>query len=154
MIYNDWNKLASKLTKLKNQNKKIAFTNGCFDIIHPGHVSYLKQSKELADVLVVALNTDESVSKLKGPLRPINSENDRAIVMDSLKPVDFVAFFGEDTPYDIIKTLQPHIITKGGDYNPNDVVGKDIVESNGGEVVIIPFVEGKSTSSIIEKMNS
>ncbi len=152
MIIEDWDKLTNELNELKSQGKRIIFTNGCFDILHLGHVSYLKQAKELGDILVLALNTDDSVKKLKGDSRPINNQQDRALVINELKSIDYVTFFSEDTPYNIIKTLKPNIIAKGGDYSPEQVVGKDIVESYGGKVEIIPFVEGKSTTNTINKM--
>ena len=138
--------------ELKSQGKIVVFTNGCFDIIHPGHVSYLQESKRLGDVLIVALNTDDSVRKLKGENRPVNSQDDRAIVMDELKSVDYVTHFAEDTPFNIINMLIPNVLTKGGDYKAEEVVGYEIVTKNGGEVAIINFVEGKSTTSIINKM--
>lgn len=152
MIIEDWTELKLELEELKKKGKKIVFTNGCFDILHWGHVSYLKKARELGDYLVLALNTDDSVKKLKGPTRPINNQNDRALVLNELKSIDFVTFFSEDTPYEIINHIKPDIITKGGDYNPKQVVGKDLVESYGGKVEIIPFVEGKSTSKIINKI--
>lgn len=138
--------------ELKSQDKKIVFTNGCFDIIHPGHVSYLRESKRLGDILIVALNTDDSVKKLKGESRPVNNQDDRALVMDELKSVDYVTHFAEDTPFNIISNLIPNVLTKGGDYKAKEVVGYDIVTKNGGDVAIINFVEGKSTTSIINKM--
>ena len=153
MFVQDWKILSDEIDKLKNEGKKIVFTNGCFDILHLGHVTYLQQTKKLGDILVVAVNTDESVAKLKGPSRPINNQNDRALVLDELKSVDYVCLFSEDTPYNIIKLLKPNIIAKGGDYTPEQVVGKDIVEAYGGKVEIIPFVDGKSTTNIIEKIN-
>lgn len=152
MIIEDWEQLKNKIDELKKSGKKIVFTNGCFDILHWGHVSYLKKAKELGDCLVLALNTDQSVQKLKGPSRPINNQNDRALVINELKSIDFVTFFSEETPYDIINLIKPHVLAKGGDYNPNQVVGKDIVESYGGYVSIIPFVEGKSTTNVINKI--
>lgn len=152
MIIENWDKLKEALDQHKSDGKTIVFTNGCFDIIHPGHVDYLTKSKNLGDYLVVALNRDSSVRKLKGESRPLNSESDRAIVMNALKPVDFVTFFEEDTPLNIITKLTPNIITKGGDYDPEDVVGGKHVKENGGKVKIIPFIEGKSTTKIIEKM--
>lgn len=144
--------LVDVVKELKAQEKKIVFTNGCFDIIHPGHVSYLQESKRLGDVLIVALNTDDSVRKLKGESRPLNNQYDRAIVMDELKSVDYVTHFAEDTPFNIINMLIPNVLTKGGDYKAEEVVGYEIVTKNGGEVAIINFVEGKSTTSIINKM--
>lgn len=152
MIIEDWDKLAKVLNELKSQGKRIIFTNGCFDILHWGHVYYLKQAKELGDILVLALNTDDSVKKLKGDSRPINNQQDRALVINELKSIDYVTFFSEETPYNIIKILKPNIIAKGGDYSPEQVVGKDIIENYGGSVEIIPFVEGKSTTNIVNKM--
>jgi D-beta-D-heptose 7-phosphate kinase/D-beta-D-heptose 1-phosphate adenosyltransferase len=152
MIIEDWEQLKNKIDELKKTGKKIVFTNGCFDILHWGHVSYLKKAKELGDYLVLALNTDQSVQKLKGPTRPINKQHDRALVINELKSIDFVTFFSEETPFNIINLIKPDIIAKGGDYNPNQVVGKDIVESYGGYVAIIPFVDGKSTTNIINKI--
>ena len=134
--------------------KKIVFTNGCFDILHVGHVRYLKQASELGDILVVGLNNDDSVKRLKGVDRPVNSEKDRAELLTALGFVDYVVVFDEDTPYNLIKAIQPDVLVKGGDYKPEDVVGKDIVESRGGIVQILPFVEGKSTTGIINKINN
>lgn len=139
---------------LRKAGKKIVFTNGCFDIIHPGHVTYLTKARELGDVLVVALNSDESVSRLKGENRPINNLDDRSMVMNALKPVTYVTYFTEDTPENIIEELEPHILVKGGDYKKEDIVGAEFVESIGGKVEIIKFVEGKSTTNIINKMNN
>lgn len=154
MIFVDWNKLKSNLDHQKTLGKKLVFTNGCFDIIHPGHIDYLNKSKSLGDILIVALNSDSSVKRLKGEQRPINSLNDRAFIVNALKPVDFVTFFEEPDPLNIIKLLSPDILTKGGDYNADDVIGADHVRENGGKVVIIPFVPNKSTTNIISKMKS
>lgn len=142
------------ISEQKKMNKKIVFTNGCFDIIHSGHVAYLNKAAKLGDFLIIGLNSDESVRRLKGKSRPINNQLDRAIVLDALKPTDFVVIFDEDTPFELISELIPDIIVKGGDYNPSDVVGGDIVTENGGEIVIIDFVEGKSSSNIINKMKN
>lgn len=133
-------------------DQTIVFTNGCFDILHAGHVSYLKQAASLGDVLIVGLNDDDSVHRLKGDGRPVNRVNDRATVIGALECVDYVAVFSEDTPYNLIKAIQPDILVKGGDYKPDQVVGKDIVEAAGGKVEILPFVQGKSTTSIINKI--
>lgn len=151
MICENWNELKRQLEE-NNKNKKIIFTNGCFDIIHSGHVTYLQKAKSLGDILVLGLNSSASVRRLKGKSRPINSEEDRAIVLNELKSIDYVVVFDQDTPYELIKTIKPFIIAKGGDYIADDVVGKDIVEAYGGRVEIIPFVDGKSTTNIIEKM--
>lgn len=132
--------------------KKIVFTNGCFDILHVGHVRYLQEAARLGDILVVGLNSDESVRRLKGAERPVNSEADRAEILASLKCVSYVVMFEEDTPYNLIEKLQPDVLVKGGDYKPEEVVGKDIVEARGGCLKLISFVEGKSTTNIINKM--
>lgn len=137
-----------------HKGEKIVFTNGCFDILHVGHIQYLEQAADLGDVLVVGLNSDRSVRALKGTNRPINGEADRAKMLASLGCVDYVVIFDEDTPYALIKGVQPDILVKGGDYRVDEVVGRDIVEAKGGEVKILPFVEGKSTTGIIEKINS
>ena len=139
--------------KAKKENKKIVFTNGCFDIIHSGHCFYLTEAKKLGDILIVGLNTDASVKRLKGETRPINNEDDRAMVLSCLKPVDYVVLFDEDTPFNLIRNIIPNVLVKGGDYTIENIVGADIVLENGGEVKVIPFVEGKSTSKIIEKIS-
>lgn len=139
--------------ELKKSSKKIVFTNGCFDVLHSGHTKYLSESKKLGDILVIGLNSDNSVKRLKGENRPINNELDRAEVLSSLASVDFVSIFDEDTPFELIKCVIPDVLTKGGDYNPKNIVGADYVISNGGELVIINLVEGKSSSSIINQMN-
>lgn len=139
--------LKEHLKKLKKDGKKIVFTNGCFDIIHAGHVKYLREAKSLGDILVVGLNSDSSVKKLK-PQRPINSEKERAEVLASLEMVDFVTLFKEETPYSLIKLLKPDVLVKGGDWKVEDIVGADIVK----EVYSLPYVEGFSTTGIIEKI--
>lgn len=133
-------------------NKKIVFTNGCFDILHIGHVKYLQEAAKLGDILVVGLNSDESVRRLKGDDRPVNSETDRAEILASMKCVSYVVVFEEDTPYSLIKKLQPDVLVKGSDYSPEEVIGKDIVEARGGYLKLINFVEGRSTTNIINKM--
>ena len=138
--------------RLKSDRKKIVFTNGCFDIIHAGHVSYLNEAKKFGDVLIVGLNSDKSVKRLKGIERPVMGEKDRAYILANIKPVDYVVIFDEDTPYNLINLINPDILVKGGDYEGKEVVGKDIVESAGGKTVLINFVEGKSTSGIIKKI--
>ena len=130
----------------------VVFTNGCFDILHAGHVSYLKQAAALGDVLIIGLNSDDSVRRLKGLDRPVNNVIDRAAVLGALECVDYITVFDEDTPYNLINMIKPDILVKGGDYKPEDVVGKDIVEAYGGRVEILPFVDGKSTTSIIRKI--
>jgi D-beta-D-heptose 7-phosphate kinase/D-beta-D-heptose 1-phosphate adenosyltransferase len=128
-------------------DKKIVFTNGCFDILHAGHVKYLQEAKSYGDVLVLGLNSDASVKRLKGEKRPINNQEDRAIVLSALEAVDFVVVFDEDTPYELIKLLKPDILVKGGDYEGKEVVGADIAK----ETRLVEFVEGKSTTKIIQK---
>lgn len=138
------------IQKLRKEGKKIVFTNGCFDIIHAGHVDYLEKAKKLGDVLVVGINTDESVRKIKGENRPIVPLEMRVKVLSSLKPVDFVLPFSEETPLGLIKKVKPHVLVKGGDWRVESIVGKDFVESYGGKVLTIPFDYNISTSRIIE----
>lgn len=135
-----------------HRGQKIVFTNGCFDILHVGHKRYLEEAKALGDILVVGVNSDASVKRLKGPERPVNGEQDRIELLAGLDCVDYVIVFEDDTPYDLIRRIQPDLLVKGGDYKPQDVVGKDIVEAHGGQVVILPFVDGKSTTDIISKI--
>ena len=134
-------------------NKKIVFTNGCFDIIHSGHITYLYKARECGDILVVGLNTDASVKKLKGKDRPINNQDDRALVLASLFFVDYVILFGEDTPLNLINSIKPDILVKGADYSINEIVGAKEVTANGGEVRTIELVEGKSTTSTLNKLS-
>ena len=138
----------------REHGKKVVFTNGCFDIFHVGHSRYLMDASRYGDILIVAVNSDSSVKKLKGPERPIVSENERMELLAALECVSYVVKFDEDTPIELIKTLKPDIITKGGDYKPEEVVGKEIVEAYGGEVIICPFVDGKSTTNIIKKIRA
>lgn len=140
---------------LKNiHGKKIVFTNGCFDILHQGHVSYLNQAKSLGDFLLVGINSDESVKKLKGPSRPINSELSRKFVLENLKSVDCVEIFNEETPLELIKLIHPSILVKGGDWSPSQIVGSDYVLQGGGQVLSLNFVDGFSTTDIIKKIKS
>ena len=139
--------------RINNANKKIVFTNGCFDILHVGHKRYLQQAATMGDILVVGLNSDSSVTRLKGPSRPVNCEQDRAEMLSAFSFIDYVVIFNEDTPYELIKIIQPDVLVKGGDYKPDEVVGKDIVEARGGRLELISFVEGKSTTNIINIIN-
>ncbi|MBK8552552.1 MAG: D-glycero-beta-D-manno-heptose 1-phosphate adenylyltransferase [Ignavibacteria bacterium] len=141
-----------KREELRKQNKKIVFTNGCFDILHKGHAAYLNQAKSLGDVLIVGVNSDRSVKVLKGEGRPVNNENDRAFLLDNLKSVDYVIIFDEDTPYNLIGKLLPDYLVKGGDWKEEDIVGWDIVKANGGKVMSLQFVDNYSTTGIINKM--
>ena len=133
------------------KDEKIVFTNGCFDILHFGHLKYLSQASDLGTKLIVGLNTDASVKKLKGNGRPINDEKARAYMLASFSFIDAVITFGADTPYELIKQVKPNILVKGGDYNPEEIVGFDIVTQNKGKVVTLTFVEGFSSTSIIKK---
>ncbi|MBC8125329.1 MAG: D-glycero-beta-D-manno-heptose 1-phosphate adenylyltransferase [Candidatus Kapabacteria bacterium] len=139
---------------LRAQGKRIVFTNGVFDILHAGHVTYLEQARAFGDVLVLGLNADESVRRLKGPDRPVNAEADRALVVAALRSVDHVMIFGDDTPLTIIEALLPDVLVKGGDYTRDTIVGADVVEANGGTVHTIPLLEGRSTSSVINRVRT
>lgn len=130
----------------------VVFTNGVFDILHRGHIEYLDAARKLGNRLFVGLNSDSSVRRIKGPQRPLVNEEDRAIALLALRCVDFVVLFDEDTPIKLIQTIQPHILVKGGDYEPNDVVGADVVRAHGGKVVTIPFRDGYSTSKLIDEI--
>jgi D-glycero-beta-D-manno-heptose 1-phosphate adenylyltransferase len=142
-----------QLDKIKLENKKIVFTNGCFDILHPGHVDYLSQARDLGDFLILGLNTDYSVKKLnKAPNRPINSELARACVLAALACIDAIVLFDEETPYDLISFLKPNILVKGDDYQVEKIVGYDVVKANGGKIVTIPFLKGYSTTELIKKI--
>jgi D-beta-D-heptose 7-phosphate kinase/D-beta-D-heptose 1-phosphate adenosyltransferase len=135
---------------LKTKRKRIVFTNGCFDLLHIGHIRYLEKAKTLGDVLVVGVNSDRSVRNLKGPHRPILPEEERAEILSGLESVNYITVFDEPTPLELILSLQPHILVKGGDWTKETTVGKEVVERLGGEVVILPFIEGSSTSNLIE----
>ena len=141
--------LKEKILGLKSKNKKIVFTNGCFDILHLGHLKYLEESKKLGDFLIVAINSDESVKILKGSGRPVNNYTLRSKNLMKLKFVDEVIIFSEQTPINLIKYLLPDVLTKGGDYKTIDIVGSSVVEKSGGKVVVLPFLKGYSTTNII-----
>ena len=144
--------MAERLAALRARGKKIVFTNGCFDILHVGHVTYLDKAKRLGDVLVVGLNSDSSVRRIKGKGRPINSELDRARVLASLSSVDYVTIFSEATPEKLIRKLKPGILVKGGDWKTETIVGASFVRALGGRVASLPFVKGYSTTSIIKRL--
>ena len=146
--------LLRRLQEWRHAGKKIVFTNGCFDVLHRGHVEYLQKSRDCGDILIVGMNSDSSVTKLKGPQRPLVGEEDRAFILSQLVSVDAVVVFSEETPYELIKQIKPDVLIKGGDYQIHEVVGRDIVEGNGGKVVLIPLVTGRSTTNIIEKIRS
>jgi rfaE bifunctional protein nucleotidyltransferase chain/domain len=143
---NDWEKLKNHF-----QSKKIVFTNGCFDILHLGHVHYLSAAKDLGDILVIGLNSDDSVKRLKGENRPMNTQYARALLLAALQFVDFVIVFDEDTPLNLIQQITPHVLVKGGDYKIEDVVGAEWVMAHGGKVEIVDFVEGYSSTNLIKK---
>jgi D-glycero-beta-D-manno-heptose 1-phosphate adenylyltransferase len=144
--------LAELVEELKNTKKKIVFTNGCFDIIHAGHVRYLKAARQLGDLLIVGLNSDSSVSLLKGPTRPINNQEDRAEVLAALAAVDYVIIFGEQTAEKLIRVIKPDIYVKGGDYVVANLPEAELIDNLGGEIVLIPEVQGRSSSNIIKKI--
>jgi rfaE bifunctional protein nucleotidyltransferase chain/domain len=140
--------------QFKEQKKKVVFTNGCFDLIHAGHVDYLTKAKALGDILIVGMNTDHSVGRIKGTKRPILSQDERAFIIASLKPVDYVTFFDEDTPKEIIDEIIPDVLVKGADWAIDKIVGRDVVEKNGGVVKTIEFVNTRSTSQIIDSIKN
>jgi D-beta-D-heptose 7-phosphate kinase/D-beta-D-heptose 1-phosphate adenosyltransferase len=143
--------LAKLIRERKSKGDRIVFTNGCFDLLHVGHVRLLEASRRLGDCLIVGINTDRSVSELKGPTRPVVAETARAEVLGALRAVDYVTLFDEPTPLELIRAVVPDVLVKGGDYTPDTVVGRDVVEAHGGRVEIIPLVGGFSTTSIIGK---
>jgi rfaE bifunctional protein nucleotidyltransferase chain/domain len=134
------------------QNRKIVFTNGCFDLLHKGHVEYLSKARDLGDVLIIGLNTDDSVRRLKGDGRPLQDEKTRAMILASLRFVEAICLFDEDTPHDLIEAIKPDVLVKGGDYSEEQIVGADIVKAAGGLVVTIPLTPGHSTSGLIERL--
>ena len=143
-----WDEISSIIYELKNKDRKIIFTNGCFDILHIGHVKYLEKAKSFGDVLILGINSDDSVKRIKGTNRPINSQNDRAYILASLEVVDYLVIFNEDTPYELIKIIKPDVLVKGGDYEGKQVIGQDIAK----ELKLVKFIEGKGTSRTIEKI--
>ena len=140
--------------RFKKEGKKIIFTNGCFDLLHLGHIRYLKEAKRLGDILIVGLNSDNSVISLKGPNRPLVKEEARAEILSALEMVDYIVIFDELTPKNLIDRIIPNVLVKGGDWRKEEVVGRNIVEAQGGKVVIIPEVRGYSTSTLIKKIRS
>jgi rfaE bifunctional protein nucleotidyltransferase chain/domain len=141
--------------KLQTQGHRVVFTNGCFDLLHPGHVTYLEQARSLGEALIVGVNTDDSVRRLgKDQRRPVNPESDRARVLAALTCVDRVVLFDEDTPLELITALQPDVLVKGGDYKLEEIVGREVVEARGGQVLALPFVPGYSTTALIERIGS
>ena len=145
--------LTRLLSFYRFRNQKVVFTNGCFDIIHLGHVKYLSQAADLGNILIIGLNSDSSVNKIKGHDRPVLDQKSRALTLAAFSFVNNIVLFDEETPYKLIKQICPDILVKGGDYKPEEIVGYDIVKDYGGEVKILDFIEGYSTSGIIEKLN-
>ncbi|MCU0329556.1 MAG: D-glycero-beta-D-manno-heptose 1-phosphate adenylyltransferase [Candidatus Kapabacteria bacterium] len=140
--------------QLRDIGKTVVFTNGCFDVLHAGHVTYLTAARQLGDVLVVGLNSDESVRRLKGPQRPVNGVEDRAVVLEALRCVDAVVVFEDDTPLTLITALLPDVLVKGGDYTRETIVGAEVVEASGGRIQTIPLLPGRSTTAILAKGGS
>lgn len=138
--------------ELRGQFRKVVFTNGCFDVLHRGHVTYLAQARDLGDCLVVGLNSDTSVKRLKGESRPVNNEKDRAFVLAALSSISYIILFEEDTPKELIERVRPDILVKGGDYQIENIVGTDFVQKNGGQVLTIPFVDGYSSTKTIQAL--
>ncbi len=152
MIANNWNEAKAQVDAWKFAGLKVVFTNGCFDILHRGHVEYLADAKLLGNKLVLALNSDRSVRELKGAHRPIQTQDDRTAILDALESIDLVVVFDEDTPAKIIQMLLPDVLVKGSDYSTETIVGADTVMENGGDVKVVPFRPGHSTSEILEKI--
>ena len=148
------NELDDILDQIREKRLTIVFTNGCFDILHKGHIQYLADASELADVFIVGLNTDSSVKRIKGPNRPLQDQESRAISLSALVFVDYVVMFGEDSPLELLKIIKPNILVKGGDYQIEAIVGFDLVSSYGGKVISLPLVKGYSTTSIIKRISS
>ena len=140
------------MRRLRAQGKRIAFTNGCFDLLHAGHLDYLERIKRKADVLIVAVNSDASIRRIKGQSRPIVPERERAWLVASLKPVDYVTIFSEPTPLKVIEAIRPDLLAKGGDWSRERIVGREIVESAGGQVLVIPYLRGHSTTCLIQRI--
>ena len=144
--------LAETLAQLRRAGKTVVFSNGCFDILHPGHIHTLTHAKALGDVLIVGINSDTSVKRLKGERRPILNQGERAVMLAALEAVDYVTAFEEDTPLALIQLLRPHVLVKGGDWSSESVVGREVVEADGGRVVLVPYQEGLSTTGVIERV--
>ncbi len=148
----------TEATALRNEwrarNRRVVFTNGCFDLLHPGHVSYLEAARALGDVLIVGLNSDDSIRQLKGPSRPVNRLVDRAHMLAGLRSVDLVVPFSEETPIKLIQALLPDVLVKGGDYDPDEIVGAKEVRDAGGEVVVVPFLDGHSSTALIGRIKN
>jgi rfaE bifunctional protein nucleotidyltransferase chain/domain len=142
------------VVEARNNRKKVAFTNGCFDLLHRGHVHVLRQARACGDVLIVGINSDESVKQIKGSARPVLPESDRCELLGAMEMVDFVILFNESDPYDLIAAIQPDVLVKGGDWNSEKIIGADLVEEAGGSVVVVPYIKGFSTTEIIERIRN
>ncbi len=145
-------RVASLVGQIRREAGRIVFTNGCFDVIHSGHVQYLEEARKLGDFLIVGLNSDDSVKRLKGPKRPVNNQSDRSMVLAALESVSYVVVFEEDTPYNLISMVVPDVLVKGGDWKDNQIIGSDLVKSKGGIVRSLSFIEGKSSTRIINSL--
>ncbi|MCK4661971.1 MAG: D-glycero-beta-D-manno-heptose 1-phosphate adenylyltransferase [Bacteroidales bacterium] len=147
-----WESLKKEIEVIKRNKKKIVFTNGCFDLIHRGHIKYLAEASDFGDVFIIGLNTDKSINRIKGNKRPIKDELTRALLLASFMFVDFVVLFDQDTPYELIKLIKPDILIKGSDYNVNEIVGGDIIIENGGQIKTIEFLKAYSSTKLINKI--
>ncbi|MBK9255482.1 MAG: D-glycero-beta-D-manno-heptose 1-phosphate adenylyltransferase [Saprospiraceae bacterium] len=153
-VVSQWDEGISLIRQWQSEGKKIVFTNGCFDLLHIGHVMYLEEAKSLGDVLVVGVNSDASVQRLKGPHRPIKDEFNRLHILAALESVDLVILFDSDDPYELIKSVKPDVLVKGGDWKPEEIIGSDIVLARGGEVKSLQFLEGYSTTLLEQKIKN
>ena len=144
--------IGNRVRSWREDSQKLVFTNGCFDILHSGHMRYLQTAAGFGDILLLGLNSDSSIKKIKGPRRPIMTQDDRAYLLSAIEAIDCIVIFDEDTPAKLIQTVSPDVLVKGGEYLPEDVVGYDTVTENGGYVKIVPYVEGKSTSGIVNSI--
>jgi rfaE bifunctional protein nucleotidyltransferase chain/domain len=142
------------IVEARNNRKRVVFTNGCFDLLHRGHVHILREARACGDVLVVGINSDKSVKQIKGPARPVLPESDRCELLGAMEMVDFVILFNEPDPYDLIAAIQPDVLVKGGDWNSEKIIGADLVEEGGGRVVVVPYIKGFSTTEIIERIRN
>ena len=138
----------------RNNGKRVAFTNGCFDLLHRGHVHVLRAARACADLLIVGINSDQSVKQIKGPARPVLPESDRCELVSAMEMVDFVVLFNEPDPYSLISAIRPDVLVKGGDWNTEKIIGADVVQAAGGRVVVVPYIEGFSTTEIIERIKN
>lgn len=151
-LFTNWKDALKKVEQWKSQDKKVVFTNGCFDLLHPGHLHYLSEARDCGDVLIIGLNSDDSVRRLKGENRPVNSEKERALMLAGMNMVDAVVSFDEDTPLELIKYLRPDVLVKGGDYEIDQIVGANEVKAEGGEVRKLSYLQGFSSSALIDKI--